>query len=77
MRDASHLFRIEGARGLHLLDPARDRAVVDSLIADDPDPRVRIRLAALTTKSGDRRFVGVLVAALGMKAGFQWTPEGL
>lgn len=76
LRDASHLFRIEGARGLHLLDPERDRAAIDGLIENDPDPRVRMRLAALLTEGGDHRFVGVLVAALDLKAEFLGDPWG-
>lgn len=76
VRDPSHLFRIEGAHGLHLLDPKRDQAVVDGLIEDDPDPRVRLRLAGLLTENGDRRFAGVLVAALGLSADFLGDPWG-
>ena len=76
VRDVSHLYRIEGARGLLLLDGQRDRAPIDGLVESDADPRVRIRVASLLAESGDQRFVGVLVGALELNADFLGDPWG-
>lgn len=76
VRDASWLYRLSGAQGLHQLDPARDRAVLDELIATDPDPRLRVRLAGFLFDHGDRRAAGVLVAALELQHEFLGDPWG-
>ena len=75
-RDDSWLYRVAGAQGLHLLDPDRDRAVIDGLIEADPDPRLRTRLAGFLFEHGDRRAAGTLVAALQLEADFLGDPWG-
>ena len=62
--DPSHLFRIEGARGLLAIGAGdADSLRVRSLLADE-DPRCRLRVALMLLEHGDAAGVGEIVAAV-------------
>lgn len=62
--DASHLYRIEGARGLLAVgDGAADDLRVRALLADE-DPRTRLRVGLMLLENGDTAGVGEIVAAV-------------
>jgi hypothetical protein len=64
VEDPSHLYRIEGARGLLAVgDEDGDRGRVRALL-DDPDPRTRLRVALLLLEIGDRTGTGAILAAV-------------
>jgi hypothetical protein len=69
--DPSHLFRIEGARGALAVGSDADRQAATELLAD-PDPRVRVRVAAALPE--DRRALPVLAGALGREDDFLGDP---
>jgi hypothetical protein len=60
LADASHLYRIQGARGLWHLGVKEPAAA----LLLDPDPRVPVAIAAFLLEQGDERGVPVLEAAL-------------
>src|SRR5690606_20502820 len=62
--DPSHLFRIEGARGLLALGGGDSDALrVRSLLADE-DPRCRLRVARMLLERGETAGVGEIAAAV-------------
>ncbi|MFO1053748.1 MAG: hypothetical protein U1F36_16150 [Planctomycetota bacterium] len=65
LHDASHLFRIEGARGLLAVSgEKRDVEALHALAGDDPDPRTRLRIALALVAHDDRSAVSQIVDAL-------------
>ncbi len=66
--DPSHLYRLQAARGLRALDAAAGRAALRRLTDDDPDPRVRVRAAALLAETGDAHGLNTLLDALALRA---------
>lgn len=62
--DPSHLYRIEGARGLLAVgDGAADDLRVSALLAD-ADPRTRLRVALMLLEAGKPTGIGEIVAAV-------------
>jgi hypothetical protein len=60
LADPSHLYRIQGARGLWHLGVKEPAAA----LLEDPDPRVPVAIAAFLLEQGDERGVPVLESAL-------------
>ncbi|MEM7205505.1 MAG: hypothetical protein AAF628_34935 [Planctomycetota bacterium] len=74
--DASYLFRIAGARGAFGVDAEAARPRLHALVDADPDPRVRVQVAAFLLEQDDDHGVPVLLAALALQAQCLGDPWG-